>query len=110
MAKLLYAKWGLYGYPVFELQNDYGGTTGETFPIKFNLLSANNPNWSVSIRPAARAIARTTSGDPGTSNPLILLNGADRIIFDERPGGSIAQCKLCKYTKCRPAFSCRFYR
>jgi hypothetical protein len=56
------------------------------FPINFNLLSANNPNWTVTIRPAAGAIARTTSGDPGTSNPLILLNGADRIIFDGRPG------------------------
>src|SRR5947208_16856294 len=31
---------------------------------------------------------RTTSGDPGTTNTLISLNGADRIVFDGRPGGS----------------------
>lgn len=73
---------------IFELQSDYDGTTGETLPITFVGVTSVGGNWTVSIRPAAGAGMRTTSGDPGSGNPLIDLNGANGITFNGREGGS----------------------
>jgi hypothetical protein len=76
------------GHTVFELQADYDGTTGETFPIEFTEFMSSDPGWTVTIRPAAGVTARVTSGDPGSANPVINLNGIDRLTFDGRPGGT----------------------
>src|SRR5262249_13603054 len=40
------------GNVVFELDSDYDGTTGETFPIVFNQYNSSG-NWTVTIRPKA---------------------------------------------------------
>jgi hypothetical protein len=74
------------GDVVFEMQSDYDGTTGETFPITFNYFTRTGP-YTVTIRPAAGATNLTTSGDPGTAIPVITINGADSITLDGRPGG-----------------------
>ncbi|MET0393412.1 MAG: cadherin repeat domain-containing protein [Chitinophagaceae bacterium] len=74
------------GDVVFELDSDYDGTTGETFPITINQFN-NSGNWTVTIRPKAGIPLRTTAGDPGTQ-PLITFNGTDRLIFDGRAGGA----------------------
>ena len=77
------------GENIFELQADYDGATGETFPVQLNALNYSGGQWAVIFRPAS-AVSSTLStiGDPGSSNPLISLNGADYITFDGVPGGS----------------------
>lgn len=76
------------GNVTFELQADYNGTIGETFPIVFNQLITSGGNWSVTIRPATGVTGRETSGYPAAGTPAIHLNGADRITLDGRPGGT----------------------
>ncbi|HLF14668.1 MAG TPA: T9SS type A sorting domain-containing protein [Bacteroidota bacterium] len=79
----------LLGNVIFELQADYAGASGgETFPIVFYPYTAAGGNWSVTIRPAAGVASRVTSGAPPAYMPVIHLNGADRVNFDGRPGGS----------------------
>jgi hypothetical protein len=77
------------GNVIFELQNDYDGTTGETLPISFPQFNSSG-SYSVTIRPAAGVTGRVTSGDPGSlfSSGVFLMNGADSYIIDGRPGGS----------------------
>ncbi|MET0392164.1 MAG: cadherin domain-containing protein [Chitinophagaceae bacterium] len=73
------------GNVIFELDSDYDGTTGESFPIVFNRVFSS---WgTVTIRPKAGVSMRTTSGDPGAA-PLITLNGSNTLVFDGRAGGS----------------------
>jgi hypothetical protein len=78
----------------FELLSDYDGTVSnvtnpESFPITFNPLTYSGGPWNITIRPGAGVTGRETSGVPvGSLTSLILINGADRIIFDGRPGGS----------------------
>lgn len=76
------------GDVVFELLSTYDGTTGETLPINFNQYFTSGGNWNVTIRPASGVTSRITSGDPGSGQPLIVLNGIDKITFDGRPGGT----------------------
>jgi hypothetical protein len=75
------------GNVVFELQANYDGTTGETLPITFNYF-ARTGLFTVTIRPAPGATNLITSGDPGTSASVIVLNGVDSLSFDGRPGGT----------------------
>lgn len=75
------------GNLIFELQANYDGTTGEVFPITFNQLNTVGGNWTVTIRPAVGVTGRETSGYPASAVPIINLDGADRIVFDGRPGG-----------------------
>lgn len=77
----------LTGNVIFELQGNYDGTVGETFPIVINQLNTLGGNWSVVIRPALGVTNRETSGYPASATPIIHLNGADRITLDGRPGG-----------------------
>lgn len=77
----------LVGNVVFELQSDYDGTTGETFPITFNQILRSGA-YSVIIRPATNAVNLVTSGDPGSTVPVITINGADSLSFDGRAGGT----------------------
>ncbi len=77
----------LTGNVIFELQSNYDGTVGETFPIIFNPTITTGGNWTVTIRPAIGVVSRETSGYPSSAVPIIDLNGIDRIIFDGRPGG-----------------------
>ncbi len=77
----------LLGNVIFELQSSYDGTTGEVLPITFNQLNTLGGNWTVTIRPAAGVTGRETSGYPASTAPVISLDGADRIVFDGRPGG-----------------------
>ena len=76
----------LTGDVVYELNSDYIGTTGETYPITFNQYNTSGGNWTVTIRVKSLAGARTTSGN--YAGNLINLNGADRITFEGREGGS----------------------
>ncbi len=72
---------------IFELQSDYDGTVGEILPITFKKFIVSGGAWTVTIRPAAGVTARMTSGDPGSSLPLIQLNGISNLIIDGRSGG-----------------------
>ena len=77
------------GNVIFELTNNYTGA-GEVYPIVFNQPSytAAGP-LTITIRPAASVVAeRVTSGDPGASNALILLDGMRDMTLDGRPGGT----------------------
>lgn len=85
------------GNVIFELQADYNGTTGETFPIDFYQF-ANSGSFTVTIRPAA-GVAAVTAGDPGTSLPLIALRGADNLIFDGRQGGAGSSSWIIRNTR-----------
>lgn len=79
---------------LFELLGTYNGNNGsggtETFPIAINQLNYNSSGpYTVTFRPQTGVTARVTSGTPvGTTASLISFNGADRVIFDGRPGGS----------------------
>jgi hypothetical protein len=75
------------GDVVFELMDDYDGTSGETFPITFTPFATSGGNWTVTIRPGSGVSLRTTSGSV-SSNPLFNLNGIDRLMLDGRAGGS----------------------
>lgn len=75
------------GNLIFELDPNYDGTTGETFPITFNQLNTSGGNWTVTIRPASGVTGRETSGYPASAVPVINLDGMDRITLDGRPGG-----------------------
>jgi hypothetical protein len=75
------------GNVVFELMDDYDGTSGETFPIAFTPFTTSGGNWTVTIRPASGVSLRTTSGSVST-NPLFKLNGVDRLTLDGRAGGT----------------------
>ena len=72
---------------IFELMDDYDGTSGETFPITFTPFATSGGDWTVTIRPASGVSLRTTSGSV-SSNPLFNLNGIDRLTLDGRAGGS----------------------
>jgi hypothetical protein len=78
----------LTGNVIFELQSDYDGTIGETFPIVFYEYQTQGGSWTVTIRPASGVSTRTTAGSTTGLYPLIDLNGADRITLDGRSGGS----------------------
>lgn len=78
----------LTGNVVFELQNNYDGTSGETFPITFNPFVSNTGSWTATIRPAAGVSNRETSGWPASGSSLINLSGTTRITLDGRPGGT----------------------
>ncbi len=73
----------LTGNVIFLLDADYDGTTGEIFPVTFNQFATSGGNWNVTIRPDA-GVNSITSG----TNAQIILNGADRITFDGRAGGT----------------------
>lgn len=77
----------LTGNVIFELQSDYDGTTGETFPIIFNEYQTQGGNWTVTIRPASGVTYRITDGLTSGLQSLIMLNGTDRMTFDGRAGG-----------------------
>ncbi len=76
----------LQGNVIYEMTNNYDGTTGETFPIVFNQLFTSGGDWAVTIRVKSGAGGRVTSGD--CNGNLIQLNGADRITFDGRESGA----------------------
>lgn len=78
----------LTGNVIFELDSDYIGTTGETFPITFKQFKTSGGDWTVTIRPKAGVSKRTLAGAPSTGYPLIYVQGADRLVLDGRPGGT----------------------
>ncbi|MET0394770.1 MAG: cadherin domain-containing protein [Chitinophagaceae bacterium] len=86
------------GNVIFELNSDYDGTAGETFPITFNQFNSSG-NWTVTIRPKAGVSMRTTSGDPGYGNTVILLDGADNLVLDGRAGGTGSIAWLLRNTR-----------
>ncbi len=73
---------------VFELTSNYNGAGTESFPLSLNTLNYVGGSWTTTIRPAAGVTARVSSGDPGSGGNLITLNGAVRVTFDGRPGGT----------------------
>lgn len=75
------------GNVIFELPTTY---TGEpAYPVNFTAFTEDGGGpYNVTIRLEALSSAKVTAGDPGTANPLIDLNGIDRITFDGRAGGT----------------------
>jgi hypothetical protein len=76
------------GNVIFELDADYVGTTGETFPMVFNQFVTSGGSWTATIRPKAGVSSVTTSGTSTNESSIIRLNGADRLTFDGRAGGT----------------------
>ncbi|MES2689781.1 MAG: T9SS type A sorting domain-containing protein [Bacteroidota bacterium] len=74
----------LGGNVVFELTANYSNTR-DSFPIVFT--SPAGGAYTVTIRPALGVTARVTQVDPGSTNPVIEIDGASNLIFDGRPGG-----------------------
>ena len=70
---------------IVELQNNYDGTVGETFPVIFNAIPGASATNTIIIRPALNVTARVTSG--AFNGALINFNGARWLTFDGRAGG-----------------------
>ena len=70
----------LTGNVVFELQPNYDGTTGETFPITFTKFQTIGGNWQATIRPSLGATNLMLSGTHTTS--LINLNGVTNLTIN----------------------------
>ena len=80
----------LTGNVIFELTNNYDGTTGETLPIVFGQFISEVSgltNYNVTIRPALGVTNRITSGEPPAtfSSGVIDIVGGDYYTFDGRP-------------------------
>ncbi len=69
---------------IFELQSDYSSAS-ETFPITFNQFTYTGGPYNVTVRPAA-GVTPLITGSNTTS--IISFNGADKMIFDGRQGGT----------------------
>lgn len=75
------------GNIIFELQTNYNGTSGETFPITINAANYSGGPWNIVVRPnSAVASNLTTSGS--STLQIFNFNGIDRLTFDGRPGGT----------------------
>ncbi len=70
---------------VIELLSAYTGAS-ETFPIIFGLKSGGSVTNTITLRPAAGNTGETISGSSATG--IFVLDNADYIIIDGRPGGS----------------------
>jgi hypothetical protein len=75
------------GNIIFELQPDYVGTSGETFPITINAANYTSGPWNVTFRPASTVASNLTTSGTSTSQ-IFNFNGIDRLTFDGRPGGA----------------------
>lgn len=75
------------GNIIFELQPDYVGTSGETFPITINAANYTGGPWDVTFRPASTVAGNLTTSGTSTSQ-IFNFNGIDRFTFDGRPGGT----------------------
>ncbi len=74
---------------IFELQSNYDGTSGETFPIVFNQFATSGGDWTATVRPASDVVSiLTIAGTPAANTPLISFDGVDRLTFDGRKGGA----------------------
>ncbi len=76
------------GNVVFELQTDYDGTVGETYPIMFYQYAMTGGPWKATVRPAATVSAMLTTSGTTASTGLINFSGVDLLSFDGRPGGT----------------------
>lgn len=74
------------GNVVFELLNTYS-SSNETFPITFTYPGRVLP-YAVTIHPASGSTGIETSGDPGSGNALIILDGISGLTFDGRAGAT----------------------
>lgn len=70
---------------VIELEGDYDGT-GETYPIRFDVRTGASSTNTITLRPAL-AVGSVTISASQSGNPMILLDNADYVIIDGRPGG-----------------------
>ena len=75
------------GNIIFELQTNYVGTSGETFPITFNSANYSGGPWNIQVRPAAGVSSTLTTSGSSTTQ-IFSFNGIDRLTFDGRPGGT----------------------
>jgi hypothetical protein len=74
------------GHVVFELLNSYS-SSNESFPITFTYPGRVLP-YPVTIHPALGVTGIETSGDPGSGNALITLDGISGLTFDGRAGAT----------------------
>jgi trimeric autotransporter adhesin len=75
------------GNITFELQTNYVGSSGETFPITINAANYSGGPWNILVRPTAAVASNlTTSGT--IASQIFNFNGIDRLTFDGRPGGT----------------------
>jgi hypothetical protein len=74
------------GNVVFELLNTYT-SSNESFPITFAYPGRVLP-YPITIHPASGVTGIETSGDPGSGNALIILDGISGLTFDGRAGAT----------------------
>ena len=75
------------GNVIFELPTSYSGEPA--YPVVFTQFAEDGSGpYNVTIRPETGSTNFLTAGTPGTGNPLINLNGIDRLTIDGRAGGS----------------------
>lgn len=70
---------------MIELEETYNGV-GETYPIRFNVKTGASSTNTITLRPALEVGSVTISASQ-SGNPIILLDNADYVIIDGRPGG-----------------------
>ncbi len=70
---------------IIELDATYTGSA-ETYPVTFGLKAGASASNTITVRPALGAGALAISGNV-SGNPVVLLNDADYVILDGRPGG-----------------------
>lgn len=76
------------GNVIFELQSDYDGTEGESFPIHFKQFKTVGGAHYAIVRPALGVTAiETSNSSVGSAAAQIVFDGVDRLTFDGAPGG-----------------------
>jgi len=69
---------------IIEILTDYNGSL-EVFPITFNAKSGSSATNTITLRPALGNTGEIISGN--STSGILVLNDADFIIIDGRPGG-----------------------
>lgn len=77
------------GNYVIEIQSNYDGTVAEVYPISLNYHSIN-AGFGITIRPAIDNIKAMIKKPEISAGVLILLDNAQHITIDGRPGGTDA--------------------
>ncbi len=69
---------------IIEILSSYNQSS-ETIPITLTQKDSASASYTITIRPAAGNVGEIISGN--STNSILVLNGADYVIFDGRPGG-----------------------
>jgi len=85
-------RYALTGNVIFEMQDDYDGTdeflgSYLNTPITFNQYTPNTFTATIMLAAGVTSM-KTTSGDPGSGNSLIVFNGVDNLIINGQVGAN----------------------